>query len=464
MYNDTIAAIATPPGQGGIGIVRLSGAETRRVFDALFVPSARGRGRRRALRHGHVVDPETGRPVDEVMAVLFPAPRTYTREDMAEIQAHGGAVPLQRILSLCLEQGVRLARPGEFTFRAFINGRISLDQAEAVLDVIQSRTETGLRLAVQQMEGHLAGRVRVARGRVMDSLAHLTACLDFPEDEAPPGDPAATAREALQEAEGLLATADRGVLVRQGVRVALVGRPNVGKSSLLNALLRQNRAIVTPLPGTTRDTIEETASLAGLQVVLTDTAGLGVQGGEVESLGMERSRQALAAADLALLVLDGSEPLTPADGAAALEVQGRGALVVVNKADLPERLTDAEAGGLLPGVPVVRVSALTGQGLAELEDAVAAAALGGPSGAGAPGVVAAGAGEEALVSSPRHRDALRRAAGHLRDGLAALGRGDADDCATIDLTAAANALGEITGETAGDELLEAIFSRFCIGK
>lgn len=456
MYDDTIAAISTAPGQGGIGIVRLSGPRAGEILSDLFVPYHRRQPAKtpRRLTLGHIVDPETGQRVDEVLAAYLPAPHTYTREDMAEIQGHGGPAALQAILSLCLARGARMASPGEFTARAFLNGRITLDQAEAVVDVIQARTQAGLSLAVQQLDGRLAGQVRAARRAVLDVLAYLTVLVDFPEDEVEPDEALHGLRQARETVERLLATADQGIVYRQGVRAAIVGRPNVGKSSLLNALLRQNRAIVTPVPGTTRDTIEETLQLGGIPVVLVDTAGIASSSDAVEAMGVDRSRQAMATAGLVLLVVDGSAPLTPEDAALAAGLAGRETILAANKCDLPAAAGDAELAALLPGAPLVRLSALTGEGLQRLEETVAAALLGGR----------VDAGEGWLVSSPRHADALRRAAAHLASAEDALLHVDAADLATIDLTAAANALGEITGETAGDDLLDAIFSRFCIGK
>ncbi len=458
MYDDTIAAISTPLGPGGIGLVRLSGPHAARILKALFVPAtgpASGGTSTRRLRYGHVVDPATGQPVDEVLTAYLSGPHTYTREDMAEIDGHGGVVSLQRILELCLAQGARLAGPGEFTARAFLNGRISLDQAEAVLDVVQARTEAGLTMALRQLDGELASQVRAARGLALEVLAYLTATIDFADEEIAPEETLPRVRQALDKVEWLLAGADQGILYRQGVRAAIVGRPNVGKSSLLNALLRQSRAIVTPIPGTTRDTIEETLNLRGLPVILVDTAGIGATDDLVERLGVERSHQALAAADLALFVMDGSQPLTPYDveiAASLADLAGKAVVMVMNKADLPQ--LSAAPADLLPGAAAVSISALTGQGLEALEDTVVRTVLGG----------AAGAGESALVATPRHRDALRRAADHLAAAADGLEGARFADCVAIDLTAAANALGEITGETASEDLLQAIFSRYCIGK
>jgi len=446
MYSldDTIAAISTPIGEGGIGIVRLSGPEAPDILGRVFLPARQPEEdlAPRVLHYGHVVDPGDGQIVDEVLAVHMPAPQTYTRQDVVEIQGHGGIVALQRILALCLRQGARLAGPGEYTARAFLRGRLDLAQAEAVLDIIQARTEVSLQAAMGQLAGRLSGRLRQVRTALLDVLAYLEASLDFAEDEIPEreiGPDLARAEGALR---ALLAEAERGIVYRQGVRVAIVGRPNVGKSSLLNCLLRTNRAIVTDIPGTTRDTLEEMLNLQGIPVVLVDTAGIAAGTRDpIERLGIERSRAALEQADLALLVLDASQPPGSADRDIAALLNGKPAIVVLNKIDLPggER---REAAGVL-AAPLVPVSALTGAGLDDLEAAMVEAVFSGQ-------VTASGA---PLVTSQRHKEALCRALGHVEAALVA-----------IDVAAAVHALGEITGQTASDELVETIFASFCIGK
>lgn len=457
--DDTIAAISTPVGEGGIGIVRLSGPKALGIVQGLFAPG-RSDARPSApptlvpyrLTYGHVVDPASGQVVDEVLAAHMPAPHTYTRQDVVEINCHGGVVPLRRTLELCLRGGARLAEPGEFTLRAFLNGRIDLAQAEAVLGVVQARTEAGLRLAVDQLGGRLSHEIRRARAGLVDVLAWLEAAIDFASDEIPERDVGPDLQSARETLERLLAGADRGIIYRHGLRTAIVGRPNVGKSSLLNALLRASRAIVTPIPGTTRDTLEETLNLRGVPLVLVDTAGIRAASDDlVEQLGIERSRAALAAADLALLVVDGSEPLAPADHDIAALMGGKTALVVVNKSDLP---TVTDARHLLPQCPHLPVSALTGQGLEALEEAIVETVFAGQ-------VIASDA---VLVSSPRHKEAIHRALDHVVAAQFTLAEGLPADFVSIDVTAAVNALGEITGETAHEDMLETIFSRFCIGK
>lgn len=450
--DDTIVAVGTALGEGGIGIIRLSGPEALSILQRLVVRATiREEWLPWRLSYGHVVAPADGSAIDEVLAVWMPAPQTYTRQDVAEIHCHGGLLALRRVLELCLQAGARLAEPGEFTLRAYLNGRIDLAQAEAVVDVVRARSRAGLVLAVGQLQGQLSERLHAVRNGLLAALAHLEAAIDFPEDEIPPCDLEGILGQAAADLDHLLAGAEQGMAYRQGVRTAIVGRPNVGKSSLLNALLRAERAIVTPIPGTTRDTLEETAVVGGVPLVLVDTAGIAPTEDPVEQLGVERSRQAIAASDLVLWVVDGSLPPADQDRAIAGMLDGRTAVVVVNKMDLPQ------AGGaedLGPGRPLVHISAKTGEGLAGLEQAVLDAVLAGR----------VQADEAPLVSRPRHVAALHRAREHVAGALRAQREGWPDDCLAIEVTGAVAALGEITGETVADDLVARIFSDFCIGK
>ena len=477
MQNDTIAAIATPPGIGGIGVIRVSGPE---AF-AFVHPLLRQPGGRtdippsHLLTYGQIVDPATEEIVDEVLAAFMCGPRTYTREDVVEIQGHGGPLVLQRILRLVLAQGARMANPGEFTLRAFLNGRLDLAQAEAVMDLIDAQTEAGQRLAMQQLRGHISTQLQEARQSILAVVAHIEASIDFPEEEVPTPQPEelrSLITIGQRQVDALLAGSEQGRLYRQGLRTAIIGRPNVGKSSLLNALLRTERAIVTPIAGTTRDTVEEVANLRGIPLHLIDTAGITPSDDPVEQMGVQRSRSAAESADVVLLVFDGAEPLTGQDRQVSEElkimgfgggadttlqvstVRSRPVVVVINKADRERRLEIEKVHCMWPGAPFVVTSTLSGEGLPELEETVANLVLAGKT----------LHSESALVTSARHQEALRLAAEHLRASLVPLDRGLPLDFVSIDLRAAYDALGEITGETASDDLLDKIFSEFCIGK
>ncbi len=445
MYQDTIAAISTPLGEGGIGIVRLSGFDALTIARAIF----RGRLSDRRLSHGRITDPETGELLDEVLVSYMAAPHTYTREDIVEINCHGGPLPLQQILQLTLRHGARLAQPGEFTLRAFLNGRIDLAQAESVLDVIRARTEAGLRVAVQGLDGRLSSAIKDLRQDLLAALAYLTARIDFPQDEMPPHQLDQPLNRVLEELRELIATADAGIVYRFGVKTAIVGRPNVGKSSLLNQLLREDRSIVTPIPGTTRDTIEETANLKGIPFILVDTAGIIHSKDLVESMGVERSRRAIEQADLVLALIDASQPIADSDREILGLIGDKASLLVANKCDLPRQARPEELGR-----EIVYISALSGEGIGRLEERMAEVALGGK-------VVVS---DSLMINNPRHKDALERAERSLTQALQDLDSGMADDFITISLTNSLNALGEITGETVHEALLETIFANFCVGK
>lgn len=459
---DTIAAISTPPGEGGVGIVRLSGAEARAIAAAGF-RSTTGRDPltdRRRVFHGHFHD-LAGVRLDEVLLHLMRAPHSYTREDVAEINAHGGAAPLNAILEDCLARGARLARPGEFTQRAFLNGRIDLVQAEAVIDTIRARTRAGLQAANAAASGVLSRTIQSLRDDLQHALARVEAAVDFPEEDLGElVDPALIARVAAvhERMQGLLETADAGRILREGAAVAIAGRPNVGKSSLFNALLRDNRAIVTAQAGTTRDRLEEYCSLGGAPVKLVDTAGLRQAEDEVERIGVERARDAIAAAQLAIFVVDAAEPASGEDRALALELADLETpiVLVMNKSDLAP---DAP----LPDLPFApadqcRVSALTGAGLDALEQSLARLLLQG---------CQCGA-DQPMLTRVHQKDSLRRAAGHAERMLAAAGPDAAatmsPEFLALDLREALQALGEITGETTPDDILGHIFDSFCIGK
>ena len=463
----TIAAVATGTGVAGIGIIRISGPESAEVAARVFRAGRRGRTvdlrgmESHRLIYGHVVDPASGATLDEVMLAWMAAPRTFTREDTVELSCHGGPVTLAEVLRVVLAAGARPAEPGEFTLRAFLNGRLDLTQAEAVLAVVGARTADGLRLAVDDLSGALAERLRPAQTTLIKLLAHLDALADFPDDEVPPADIADGLQWASRALAAVLAGVRSGQLYREGARVALVGRPNVGKSSLLNALLRNERAIVTPIAGTTRDVVSETADLGGLPVTLLDTAGIAPSDDPVERLGIERSRAALRSSAAAVLVLDASTVPGPDDLAVAealidrLEPDDDAPLpvtIALNKGDLPMADSQRSITDRLPGCAVVTVSATTGHGRRELEAAIVAS-------------LGAGAGDaQPSLLTARQRAELDRAASHLAEAEAARLAGYPLDLLAVDVRAALHAVGSVTGDAVDEAVLTEIFSRFCIGK
>ena len=458
MLADTIAAIATPPGEGGLAVVRISGPGALTVADQCFRPAGKtaqppSAAPSHTIHYGYVV--HQGQRVDEVLLAVLRAPRTYTREDVVEISCHGGTLVAKLVLDATLAAGARLAHPGEFTQRAFLNGRLDLAQAEAVADLIHSRTDLALRAAHEQLAGGLSQRINRLRDDLMQVLAHVEAHIDFPDEDIAPDTQAqllARLERGLAFIDALLRTAGEGQLLRHGIRAAIVGRPNAGKSSLLNQLLGHDRAIVSPIPGTTRDTIEETANIRGLPVIFTDTAGLRAGGDALEAEGIRRSHAALAKAELILHVLDASEPLTPDDERHLDEFAGKKRLLICNKTDLPPRLT-------LPATvaPVVNVCCLTGDGLEALKDAIKSLAWSGQSKSDLSDL------SEVTINS-RHEDALQRAYAATERALAALSAGAGLELAALELRLAVNAVGEVVGKTTTEDLLDAIFSTFCLGK
>ncbi len=453
---DTIAAISTPIGEAGIGIVRLSGPAAQTIARRLFRPHRpHPAWQSHRLYLGHLVDPQ-GEIIDEVLLSFMRAPHTYTREDVVEINCHSGYGVLRRILDLALVQGARLARPGEFTLRAFLSGRLDLTQAEAVLEVIHSRTETNLKVAAAHLHGALGHRIGQVRQDLLDLLARVEAALDFPEEAGEL--PTAPIRAGLEAQAGALealdATYEAGRLLKEGLLAVIAGRPNVGKSSLLNRLLDLERAIVTEIPGTTRDLIEESITLGGVVVRFSDTAGLRPAQDRVEELGIARTRERLRQADLVLYLVEAGSPLTAEDDAALAALAGRPGLLVLNKIDLVPDLPDA-AFPQFEAWPRLAISAKTGQGLAALNQAIVDQALGG-------GLKVQG---EMITQARHHR--------HLAQGLDCLGRarelldGGQEtpwELVALELAAAIRELGEITGEEVGEAILDRIFGQFCLGK
>lgn len=453
---DTIAAIATPLGEAGIGIIRLSGPEALAIARRLFQPARPlppGPWPSHRLILGRIKDPATGQVIDEVLLCYMRGPRSYTREDVVEIQCHSGYAVLRHLLELVLQEGARLASPGEFTLRAFLAGRIDLTQAEAVLELIQARSEAGLKVAADHLTGSLGRELSQWREEVLDLLAQVEADLDFGE-ELPPLDAAALVEpldNLISRIETLCRSYSQGRLFQEGLQVVLAGRPNVGKSSLLNRLLETERAIVTDIPGTTRDILRESLIIEGLPVVLHDTAGLRPPQDQVEEIGIQRTREQLARADLILYLIDASQPLASEDLEQLRELT-LPALVVLNKIDLPPRVTAAELQTQV-SFPILELSARTGAGLPELRKAIAAQALKG---------VSPASGQ--IVTQARHRQHLERCHSHLRAARELLGGGQPLELVALELQTAAQELGQILGLEIGEEVLDRIFSRFCLGK
>jgi tRNA modification GTPase len=456
MLDDTIAAIATPLGEGGLAVIRLSGAEALAVADRSFAPVGEGSVKPSAaathtIHFGHVV--RDGQTVDEALLAVMRAPRTFTREDVVEITCHGGILAAKLVLDTVLANGARLAEPGEFTRRAFLSGRIDLAQAEAVADLIHSRTELALRAANEQLAGKLSQRINKLRDEMLETLAHVEAHIDFPEEDIAPDTLSqliARLEHGLAFMDELLRTAHEGQILRRGIRAAIIGRPNAGKSSLLNQLLGHDRAIVSAIPGTTRDTIAETANIRGLPVVFIDTAGLREAGDEVELEGVRRSRETLLQAEFILHVFDAAEPLTAADERHLAEFAEKKRILVRNKIDLPARLHFPPA----LKAPVVDVCCLTGQGIEPLKDAIKELVWSGEIKAGM---------LQVMINS-RHQDALNRARAAALRTLEALRENQTLELVALDLRIAVNAVGEIVGQTTTEDLLDLIFSQFCIGK
>jgi len=489
---DTIAALSTPPGRSGIGIVRLSGRNAIKITGKIFV-SPKGKELKKAISHrilfGHIIDPNTKEPVDEVLVSVMRSPHTYTKEDVVEINCHGGPVPLQRVLELVLKNGARLAEPGEFTQRAFLNGRIDLAQAEAVLDMINALTEQSHKAAVEQLRGGLSGKIETIKDELIELTALLEAHIDFPEEDVEPlslkdmHERALRIREALKK---LIEGSRYGVILREGLKTAIIGRPNVGKSSLLNALLEQDRAIVTEIPGTTRDVIEEYLNINGIPVKIMDTAGIREVKDIAEQEGVRRSLRAMEDADLALLVLDGSEDLHETDIELIGKSNSRNRIIVINKSDLPSRISvlkipspltgEGEGGGdhndspspSSPSVkggerpqymsqsrliPIVYISAKSGTGLDDLKQKITETVLQGQA-----------ESSTHLVTNLRHVRALEKAHTSLDSFIKGVLKKTSPEFLSVELRDALDAVGEIIGITTPDDILNRIFSNFCIGK
>ncbi len=465
---ETIAAIATPPGPGGIGVIRISGPLSRDIFQKIFRPRYKKQEQpydSHRMYYGWIVDPETGVSIDEVLGVFMQAPNTYTRENVVEIQCHGSYLVLQEILNIITTHGARLAAPGEFTKRAFLNGRLDLTQAEAVIELIEARTDAGRSMAMGQLQGRLHEKIASIRDRLLAMRAVIEVAIDFPEDETDILDTAALQEQLRTEVEEplaeLIARADEGKIFREGISAVILGRPNVGKSSLLNTLLQEERALVTPIPGTTRDTIEEIVNINGMPVHIVDTAGIRHTSEAVEEMGIQRARAKVADAELVLFMLDATEPVTDEDMELYTSVRQnrkkQKILLVLNKVDIAADLSPDLYSKALGNEKLVAVSAKLHTGVAELKDVIFALITGSEKGPGwDPG--------DAVVPNVRHKQALKKALESCRRVAAGLSGHTSPDLLAVDLQSALEHLGDIVGETTTDDVLDMIFEKFCIGK
>jgi tRNA modification GTPase len=456
--DDTIAAISTPLGEGGIGIVRISGKDTLKVTDKIFrgkllpsqIPS-------HTVHYGEIINPKSGEVIDEVLLTVFRAPKSYTAEDLVEISCHGGWLVLSKVLEQALNCGVRLAQPGEFTLRAFVNGRIDLSQAEAVAELIRSKTDLGHKLALRHLKGDLSEKINSYRDKMIDILARLEVEIDFSDEDIQPFD----RTEAVKEIESiernldsLLATYHDGKILREGLNVVIIGKPNVGKSSLLNALLKEDRAIVTPIPGTTRDVISEYANFKGIPVRLVDTAGYRISKDTIELEGIRRTKIEMSEADIILLVIDDSQDVGTEDVELEKQIKNSPYFIVFNKIDIAFENVIKKNEEKLKNKPSVKVSALTGDGIENLKEMIISRAL----------TLKKDQTQGVILSSLRHKDALTRAKRSLSLAKDSLNKNLSPEFVVLDLKAALDAIGEVIGKTVTDDILNKIFSEFCIGK
>ncbi len=458
-FDDTICALATPVGEGGIGIIKISGPDALAIAKKIFRHSPPlEHFASHHLYYGTIVDPETDAVLDEVLLSFMKAPRTYTREDVVEINCHSGPIVYKRILELVMKSGARLAEPGEFTKRAFLKGRIDLTRAEAIIDLIKTRSEKGIELAARHLQGKFHRKIEEWQSKLTDVLARIEACIDFPEDMDEDLDTEEILKvieqDVIDPIRGVLSRYESGRILREGLKTVIAGKPNVGKSSLLNALLKEERAIVSEIPGTTRDTIEESFSLKGIPVHIIDTAGLRAPGDKVEALGITRAKNRLAEADFVLFIVDRSVPLEEEDFQIYEEIKSKEGLIVLNKIDLPAIVDTGEISEKMPGFPVVPVSVREKEGLDRLEEQIYEQ------------VIRARIDYDRSMLAPnlRHKRCLEEALMALNRAIDLLRKCESPDLIAFELKQALDRLSEIIGQNVGPDILERIFSQFCIGK
>ena len=462
ILSDTISAIATPNGEGGIGIIRLSGPLAIPISTVLFHPSRQISDiKSYTIHHGQVIDPESNQVVDEVLLNVFRSPKSYTTEDMVEFNCHGGSIILRRVLELTLKHGARIADPGEFTKRAFLNGRIDLAQAEAVIDLIQAKSDIARQMAVDQLGGKLSQTIESINDQIIGLLAETEAMVDFPDEDLDFMDFSKilqSSKEIRLALDELIATANDGRIIREGINCAILGKPNVGKSSLLNALLETDRAIVTEIPGTTRDTIEESVSISGIPLNLIDTAGIRETDNLIEQHGVERSKSCLAEADLLLVMISAADPMDNVDIDLLNSTVDRKAVIILNKIDLPMRTLPVQVKEQVQNKQIIETSVLHSKGVENLKSAILTEVL-----------VSHDVGDprtsvSTIVTNVRHYDALRRAKADLSCAIDSLCQRQSPEFVALDLRGCLDQLGEIVGKTTNEDILGRIFSQFCVGK
>lgn len=458
MQFDTITAISTPVGEGAISIVRLSGPDALSIAQTIFKGPNLQKVDSHTIHYGHIIEPDTEKAVEEVLVAVMKAPKTYTREDIVEINCHGGMVAVNRVLEIILSAGARLAEPGEFTKRAFLNGRIDLSQAEAVMDLIRAKTDEAMTVALDQIDGRLSRLIKELRQQLLETVAHVEVNIDYPEyddvEEMSHEMMERHTKEVYQKIEQLLSVARQGKILREGVKTGIIGRPNVGKSSLMNALVQENKAIVTEIPGTTRDTIEEYVNVQGVPLRLVDTAGIRETEDLVERIGVERSRQVLEDSDLILFVLNNNEPLTADDKKLFEVIKDLQSIIIINKSDLEKQLNIKQVEQLAGNHPVVHMSITKDEGIDHLEQAIAETFFAGE----------IKTDDLTYVSNVRHIQLLKQAQAALEDAMEGISLGIPLDIVQIDVTRTWELLGEIIGDTASEALIDQLFSQFCLGK
>ncbi len=455
---DTIAAIATAPGEGGIGVVRISGEKSKEILEKIFLKKNSEKDLvPRMMHYGFVRNNFSGELIDEVMAVYFKAPYSYTAEDVVEIQCHGSMVSLRKILSLVLKNGARIAESGEFTKRAFLNGRLDLSQAEAVIDLIRAKSDKSFDVALNQLEGNFSKEIRKIRAELMNSLVNITVNIDYPDEDIEQltfENLVSDLTSVRVKVEKMLQTSNTGRIMSEGLKISIIGKPNVGKSSLMNALLKETRAIVTSVPGTTRDTIEEMLTIRGIPVKLTDTAGIRHTEDIIEKIGIEKSKEAFNNADLIIFMADRSRVLDEEDFSILSHIGEKKAIVILNKTDLPKAFDETEIEKLLPKACIIEASVANGEGIEELENVVENLVYGGE----------VKQSDSMMVTNVRHKNLLEEADSSLADAIEMAKACQPLELLEIDASRAYECLGAITGEAVEEDIINEVFARFCLGK